>query len=284
MVNLIASFFGMIIRLIYNLVNHNYFISILIFTLFTKLVLLPLYLKQMKSTEEMKKIAPLEKKIQEKYKNDKQKQAEELTKLMSEHKINPLVGCLPLLIQIPIIFAMFAIVRQPLTYILNMSQEQIKTYAVEVYSEVGEENIDEKFIKNNEINIAKEKDLLDMQVCKGFNLGEVPANVFSKDETKKASPVALVIPIFTFILSIISNKLLQRNTADMQAVSEEQEQMQKSMNMMMPLLSASIAYSMPLALGVYWLFGNILQIIQQMVISRIMKKDEEKLALKEGGK
>ena len=123
-----------------------------------------------------------------------------------------------------------------------------------------------------------------MQVCKGFNLGEVPANVFSKDETKKASPVALVIPIFTFILSIISNKLLQRNTADMQAVSEEQEQMQKSMNMMMPLLSASIAYSMPLALGVYWLFGNILQIIQQMVISRIMKKDEEKLALKEGGK
>lgn len=61
MVNLIASFFGMIIRLIYNLVNHNYFISILIFTLFTKLVLLPLYLKQMKSTEEMKKNSTIRK-------------------------------------------------------------------------------------------------------------------------------------------------------------------------------------------------------------------------------
>ncbi len=284
MVNAIASFFGMIIRLIYNLVNNNYFLSILIFTLFTKLVLLPLYLKQMKSTEEMKKLAPLEKKIKEKYKNDKQKQAEELTKLMSEHKINPFGGCLPLLIQIPIILAMFAIVRQPLTYVLNMPQDQITTYAKEVYSEVNAEQIDEKFVKNNEITIAKEKNLINMQVCSGFNLGEIPANVFSKDESKKASPYALAIPIFTLILSIVSNKLLQKNNAVNDSISEEQMEMQKSMNMMMPLLSASIAYTMPLALGVYWLFGNILQIIQQVVISKIMKKDEEKLALKEGGK
>ena len=60
-------------------------------------------------------------------------------------------------------------------------------------------------------------------------------------------------------------------------MTEEQEQMQRSMNIMMPLLSASISYSMPLALGIYWLFGSLLSILQQFVMQKILtEKDKEK--------
>jgi len=86
MISAIASFLGMIIRFIYSIVNNNYFISIILFTILTKLILFPLYLTQIKSTEKIRKIGPMDQKIRDKYKNDKQKQAEELAKLYSENK------------------------------------------------------------------------------------------------------------------------------------------------------------------------------------------------------
>lgn len=278
MISAIASFLGMIIRFMYGLVNNNYFISILLFTILTKLILFPLYLIQLKSTEKIQKIGPMDQKIREKYKNDKQKQAEELAKLYSENKINPLGGCLPLLIQFPLILAMFMIVKQPLTYVVNMPQEQIVNYTKEV---LQKEDVSEKEVQENQIVVAKDKELINMQVFPGLNLGDIPANIFSKDPAKKVSPLALSIPILTIIFSIITNKMMLKNSA----MTDEQKEMQKSMNLMMPLLSGSIAYSMPLALGIYWLFGNVLQIFQQFIINQIRKHDEkkEKLALDKGG-
>ena len=276
MINAIASFFGMIIRLIYNLVNGNYFLSIIIFTILTKLILFPLTLMQIKSMEKMNNIGPEDQRIREKYKNDKNKQAEELTKLYAENKINPLGGCLPILIQFPIIIAMFYIVKQPLTYIQQRPQEELKQYT-EQY--LNKEDVNEKEIRAYELQIAKEYNLLDMKVTDKIDLGEIPSNVFSREEDKKANPISLVIPIATILLSIFSTKL-QQNTSNM---TEEQIEMSKSTNMMMPLLSGFIAYTMPLALGVYWLLGNILSILQQLIIKKITKSKTEKLALNEGG-
>lgn len=272
MINALASFFGLIIRFIYGIVNNNYFLTIIIFTILTKLILFPLSLTQIKSTEKLNRIAPLDAKIREKYKNDKQKQAEELSKLYSENRINPLGGCLPVLIQFPIIIAMFYIVKYPLTYIKPIPQEEIVSYTKEV---LQKEEVTEAETKENQLVVANEKEIIDMNVINGINLGEIPANVFSKDANKKAHPVSLVIPILTVIFSVLQSKLLQKNSN----MSEEQQEMQKSMNLMMPLFSGFIAYTMPLALGVYWLFGNILQIVQQLIINKVIKKDKEKLAL-----
>ncbi len=123
MIDFIANIFGAVIRVIYNIVGENYGLSIVIFALLTKVILFPLNLKQAKSMEELKKVAPIEKNIREKYKGNKEKIQEELVKMYSEHKINPLGGCLPLLIQLPIILAMFYIVKQPLTYIKQNKHE-----------------------------------------------------------------------------------------------------------------------------------------------------------------
>ena len=279
MIAAIASFFGIIIRLIYNLVNNNYFLSIILFTLLTKIILFPLSWMQRKTKEKIKKRQPKVQKITDKYKNDKQKQAEELSKLYSENKINPMGGCLPLLIQLPIILAMFAIVRQPLTYITQTPAEEIKSYTQEY---LQKEDVSQTEINTNELIIAKEKNLIDMDVAFGINMGDVPSNIFSKDESKKPNPVSLLIPILTVVFSFVQTKITQKNSS----MTEEQIEMQKSMNFTMPLISGIIVFSMPLALGVYWLFGNILQILQQLFISNKIKRDAEKetLALDKGGK
>ncbi len=278
MIQAIASVLGYIIRFFYDLVGQNYFITILIFTLFTKVVLFPLAWIQIKSMEKMNKMSVKQKEIQDKYKNDKEKQTQELMNLYKENKVNPLSGCLPLIIQIPIILAMFYIVKQPLTYIVQTPQEEIKTYTQQL---LNKEDVNEKEMQANELLIAKEHNLINMQVIPGINLGDVPSNVFSKDENKKASPISLAIPILTFIVSFLLNKYSQKNTQQ----TPEQAEMQKTTNLMMPLMSAFFSYAMPLALGVYWLFGSMLQFVQQFVINLVVKKDKEKiLALEKGGK
>lgn len=278
MIQAIASVLGYIIRFFYDLVGQNYFITILFFTLFTKVVLFPLAWIQIKSMEKMNKMSVKQKEIQDKYKNDKEKQTQELMNLYKENKVNPLSGCLPLIIQIPIILAMFYIVKQPLTYIVQTPQEEIKIYTQQL---LNKEDVNEKEMQANELLIAKEHNLINMQVIPGINLGDVPSNVFSKDENKKASPISLTIPILTFIVSFLLNKYSQKNTQQ----TPEQAEMQKTTNLMMPLMSAFFSYAMPLALGVYWLFGSMLQFVQQFIINKIVKKDKEKiLALEKGGK
>ena len=278
MIQAIASVLGYIIRFFYDLVGQNYFITILLFTLFTKVVLFPLAWIQIKSMEKMNKMSVKQKEIQDKYKNDKEKQTQELMNLYKENKVNPLSGCLPLIIQIPIILAMFYIVKQPLTYIVQTPQEEIKIYTQQL---LNKEDVNEKEMQANELLIAKEHNLINMQVIPGINLGDVPSNVFSKDENKKASPISLAIPILTFIVSFLLNKYSQKNTQQ----TPEQAEMQKTTNLMMPLMSAFFSYAMPLALGVDWLFGSMLQFVQQFIINKIVKKDKEKiLALEKGGK
>lgn len=278
MIAAIASFFGVIIRFIYELVNNNYFLSILIFTFLTKLILFPLTLMQIKSTEKMQDIAPKDTQIREKYKNDKQKQAEELSKLYSENKISPMGGCLPLIIQIPIVLAMFYIVKQPLTYITRTPADQIKSYTA-TYLNKEVDSVTENEMKAYEIQVAKENDLIDMDVAFGINLGDIPSNIFNKDVTKRSNKISLLIPIITVVLSFIQSKLTQKNTN----MTDEQKEMQKTNNLTLPLMSGIIAYTMPLALGVYWLFGNILQIFTQLIISKITSKHKKLLELNKGG-
>lgn len=264
MIVTIANFFGTLIRLIYDLVGNNYALSIIIFTLLTKLILFPLFLKQIKSTEQINKIGPEDKKIREKYKNDKQKMTEEITKLYSENKINPLGGCLPLIIQIPIVIAMFIIVKQPLTYIVQLPSEDIKTYTQEI---MQKQEVSQNDMNNNEIIIANKYKIIDMQLGK-INLGEVPSDVFSNDPLKRSSKLSLIIPVLTVIFSIIQFRQSQKGSM----MTEEQKEMQKTNALMLPILSGVFAYMMPLALGLYWLIGNIIQIIQQIVVNKFVLK------------
>ena len=265
MINFIAEILGALIRLIYFLVGENYGLSIILFTILTKLLMFPVTYSQEKSMHEMGKVAPLEKEIREKYTGDKDKMAEELTKMYSEHKINPAGGCLTMLIQIPLIFAIFAIVKQPLTYIMQVPTEQLQQYTQEY---LNKETVTEKEIKAYEIEIADKKELINMDFC-GIDFGSKPSDTFAKDKEKRANPLTMLIPILSLVLSIFQTKQSEKNSN----MTEEQKEQQKGMTTMMPFLSAYIAYIMPLALGVYWLIGSVIQILTHWLIKKMLKKD-----------
>lgn len=260
-----ANLLGYVVRLIYDITSNNYAFSIILFTILTKLALFPLNLKQMKSNKEMQKIKPKYDEVMKKYKDNKQKQSEEITKIYAEHKINPLGGCLPLIVQMFLIIAIFYVVKQPLTYVVQMSKDDIRIYTQEV---LEKDVVNENEMKSNEIIVANKYNFIDMNFL-GLNLGDVPSNSFNEDQNKKANPISLVVPILAVILSVIQIKITQ-NSMEM---TEEQKEMQKSMNLTMPLMSGIISYTMPLALGIYWLLGSLLQIVQQKVIKLIV--DEE---------
>ncbi|MFW5980187.1 MAG: YidC/Oxa1 family membrane protein insertase [Bacillota bacterium] len=91
----------------FNGIVHNYGLAIIMFTLIIKFALLPLTIKQTKSMNEMQKIQPEMKKIQEKYDDDKEKQQQEMMKLYQEHGVNPAAGCLPMILQLAILIPLY---------------------------------------------------------------------------------------------------------------------------------------------------------------------------------
>ncbi len=117
--NAILGFFATIIsyplRLIYLLVN-NYGLSVIILTLLVRACMLPLYAKQIKSSAIMGELQPQIQDIQRRYARDRELMNEKMQELYTKYKYNPMSGCLPLLIQMPIIMGLFQLLRNPLTY------------------------------------------------------------------------------------------------------------------------------------------------------------------------
>ncbi len=113
---IIAVPLGYLLTFIYNFVG-NYGVSLIILTAIVKFALFPLYVKQIKSTANMQELQPKMQEIQEKYAHDQMKMNEAMQELYSKENFNPLGGCLPMLIQFPIIMGLFALLRNPMKYL-----------------------------------------------------------------------------------------------------------------------------------------------------------------------
>lgn len=112
MIDAIAEVFSVIISFIYGYIP-NFGAAIIIMTLMVKLVTFPLNNKQIKSAKRMQVLQPEMKKIQQKYKDDKEKQNKAVQEFMKENNMNPLAGCLPLLVQFPVLIGVFRLLREP---------------------------------------------------------------------------------------------------------------------------------------------------------------------------
>ena len=110
-----ATIIGYPVQWIYSVVG-NYGLTIIIITIIVRLCLLPLYAKQIKNSAKMEEISAQQKDIQTRYANNREKMNEEMSALYKKNGVSPMSGCLPLIIQLPIIYGIFAILRNPLTY------------------------------------------------------------------------------------------------------------------------------------------------------------------------
>ena len=144
--------FGFMLNLIYGIVK-NYGLAIILFTLLIKIIVLPLTLKQQKSMTKMQRMQPKLKEIQEKYKDDKDKTAQETMKLYKEYGVSPMGGCLPLLIQFPILIAFYQVIQKPVEYMLGKSSGEIAKLITQMGLEPKKGGV--------QIQLAKAKEWLD---------------------------------------------------------------------------------------------------------------------------
>ena len=114
----IAVPLGYLLSFIYGVIG-NYGITLIIFTIIVRVCLFPVYLSQMKSTQKMAALQPKMQAINKRYAHDKQEAQRQLSILYKEEKYNPMSGCLPMAIQMPIIMGLFALLRNPMQFIAN---------------------------------------------------------------------------------------------------------------------------------------------------------------------
>lgn len=293
MLDFITYPLGEFLKFIYNnLAFASYGLSIIIFTLFIRLVLLPLNVKQYKSMAKMQEFQPQIQEIQRKYKNDKEKLNQELMKFYQDNKVNPAGGCLPLLIQMPILFSLYYVISSPLKYMFAKDANVINTlysYVVEHGKDFIVPNLKDISIINyfsshtNELSsvtdLLKREEVLNMHFL-GLNLGLVPTWDYHKFFNNVLSGqylALLLIPILAAITTYISIKF---STPKPQATSggnenQMQTSMQNSMQMMMPIMTAFFAFSVPAGLGIYWIVGNIIQVFQQLFMNKFIIKNKE---------
>lgn len=294
----ISSLFGYILNFIYDFVN-NYGLAIILFSILIKLLLLPISIKQQKTMKKTAKIQGKVKELQKKYKNDQVKMNQEMMDLYKREKMNPFSGCFSAIIQIVLLFAMFGLVRSPLTYmlkidnnILQKTENYIKqeNFAVsQSYPQISVlkyvSNNKDKVIEVNGENEEKEninlKDLYINMDFLGLDLSNIPQENWN-------NPTVYIIPALYVITSMISMRITtnmntKKDKKEIKEGEEEKEaspedmavQMNKSMSWFMPIMAVSISIIAPLGLALYWLVNNILMIIERLIINRFVKEDEE---------
>ena len=120
----LSIIFGPLMRIMYDFIG-NYGITMVLFTILVRLVTLPIAIKQQKSMAKMSVYTPMLNELQQKYKNNQQKLNEEMMKFQEEYGYNPMGGCLPMLLNMLVLFGVIQVVYYPLRYILNIPQEAI---------------------------------------------------------------------------------------------------------------------------------------------------------------
>lgn len=284
----LAEFFGQIIYIIYDVIPfelYKYGISLIIFTIIVRTLMLPLAVKQIKSQEKMKEVQPLINDIQKKYKNDKEKLSQEMMKIYQEHKYNPFSGCLPLFIQMPIILSLFAVIRKPLTYMLK--GKEVAGYILDqstienLISQIPE---GELIIGYEQVSAALKFNLIDFNFF-GINLGMVPTinrELLFGSEMSTYLPL-LIIPVLACVTTYISSKLMSMrnstgNTKDKKGKRDEKdeamESMQNNMILIGPAMTLFVSFQLPAGLGFYWTVSNVYQIVQEILIRKYLKKKE----------
>jgi YidC/Oxa1 family membrane protein insertase len=296
--DIIAYPLGQFLYFIYNtLAFHNYGLAIIIFTVIMKLVLLPLTIKQYRSTAKMQEIQPQIQEIQKRYKNDKEKLNQELMKVYQENKVNPAGGCLPLLIQLPILFSLYWVVMQPLKFMLSIPEKII--YGTVNESKVVVENglmqifnIKERFgaeiqIINNFIPekaesllspdiIEKIKDIGRGLYFLGVNLSDKATyntSLLFGPEAARYLPL-LLFPIIGVITTYISSKLSmpQAQKGSNQGTASS---MSNSMLYIGPIMTLMFSFQFPAGVILYWIAGYVFQIFQQLYLNKhVIKKKE----------
>ena len=291
----IGSFLGFITRTIG---FGNYLIGICIFAIIIEIFMIPFAIQQQKNSIKQANLRPKEMAIRNRYKgrNDQatqQKVAQEIQELYQRENFNPMSGCLPMLIQLPIIMLLYNIVVDPVQNVLGGSAEfanALNTFAttskaagglglslgsssgtIEILSHF--KNVDASLVENFGL-FTNGGAVADQLVEFGKNIPSfnVGAINFGLTPSLNGNFLLLIVPILTFVVYFGSMKISKKFTY--QPTQNENAPgagcSTKMMEFSMPLMSTFFCFMVPGAVGVYWVFRSVISTVKQFIMSKVM--------------
>jgi YidC/Oxa1 family membrane protein insertase len=258
---------GWLLAWLYDLTG-SFGFAIIILTIVFRVVLLPLGIKQIKSMQAMQALQPKIKEIQKKYKGNKQKVQEQTMKLYQEYGVNPLGGCLPLLLQFPILIAMYSVIRAPVPYPLEDRPAGV---------EFKDNHLPEESDLFVDVTAHEGKGqgflLMNLQ-CSPQNAGKTvdvrdTAGDPTEDNLDCGNGVPDRIPYYALLILMIGTTFYSSRQTQKATPASAQNQQTQIITKVMPLMFGVFGFAFPAGLILYWTVSNLFQIGQQAVMLRL---------------
>ena len=302
--DLIKIPFGYLLDWLYQFTT-NYGLSLIIFAILIKLILLPASIKSKRSSMKMSRLSPRVQALQEKYAGDQQKQNEAIQALYKEEGVSMGGGCLWSFLPLFILFPLYAVVRQPITYMLHETAEvAAQVVAIikeglpaafsagknEFYHEMIAAPLIPQFAEELKGIVANPSTLEGLNFnFLGVNLGLVPNFKIWKWETFDWATIGLfLLPLVSTGIQFLSMFITQKqnnsvitNEKGLQdeemAKKSQANQSTQTMLYMMPLMTLWIGFTVPGALSIYWLIQGVIATVQDAILTKHFRKiyDEE---------
>ena len=294
--DLIGVPFGYLMSFIYDIVP-NYALAIIIFTLVTKLLLFPVNYKTQKNAARMQLLAPKLEKLKKSFESNPQRLQEELQKLYQQEGINPMGSCLPMFVQMFLLFGVIDVVYKPITHILHISKP-VRTAAIEKASELavkyGDVNGGKAISAKNLRSELLTAEVLDKhpddftiysenfhdKVSKfsetfnvlGANLGKTPQ--LHPETWNRESLILFCIPFLAglaqLLFSLYSQIHQKKTNPNAQAAGGG---CMMATTLLMPLMSVWFAFGLPAGIGFYWIFSSLFSFVITFALNCYFSKD-----------
>jgi len=226
--------FDSVLVFFHDTVGLSWGFSIIALTIVVRTALIPLTLKQFRSMQALQRLSPEIKALQAKYKDDRQRLNQEMMKFYQENKVNPFGSCLPLVMQLPVFFSLFYMLRKDLKIDICGPEEHILKVAAEhgkTLTTIGCDQVDPG--------------------SAGF--------LFINDLTAKATGATLIVLIVLYVGSQLASTLLMSTTTD---------KTQRMIFLALPFVFVTFVIQFPAGLLVYWITTNLWTIVQQAIIRK----------------
>ncbi len=302
----IAFLLSFVVNAIFNIIYgispiNSLGFTIIIFTIFVRILMLPLMQKSMSSMKKMQELTPLQNEIKAKYEGktdpeSKQKENLEIQELYRKNGVNPLGGCLPMFIQMPIFFALNEIIRNSYRYIdkINIVYTDISLKLMELpeYISMLKPYIKPKVQNNVSIDIINTEGLNKAVNVLSANdwfeiLNNAPTELaneiydllvqkntidtffgMSLAETPTFLSISILIPVITTILTFFTSWLSMKGSSQASSSNNAMAQQQKIMMFTMPALMGVMSFSFSIGVGLYFITSNLFQVFQQLIINK----------------
>ena len=282
--------FAWLVRLFYDLTN-SYGVALILFTLVIKLIMLPFQMKSKKSMMRMSRVSGQMQELQKRYAKNQAKLQEEMQKLYEEEGVNPMSGCLWSFLPLPILMALYSIIRQPITHFMMLSKDVLQT----VVQSVADAGVDltnivmmdkatgapalkdglYQMAAYGQINLVKAVQEMGLSTPDGWfnvnykflglDLTATPWEYVKSFTFTWAVIGVILIPILAGLSQFVFSKLTMKTQPQADAAGGAS---MKSMMYMMTLMSVYIAFIMPAALGVYWIAQSVFSLIQEAILNK----------------